>query len=632
MANYSCIAIGINRYLYLQPLNYAQADAQAIAEILANVAELPPEQCLLLTDASNWVEEQPTYPTRENILSWLDNIQNNLAIQWFFFSGYGVNWEGVDYLMPVDGNPADIPGSAIAMRELFESLRDNGSDRLLVLLDINRSPGLFAGSSVGVETKELAEEMGISLVLSTEPGEFSHESADLARGIFTAGLLEALNYFQKDINLENLDRYLRDRLPELSEHHWRPVQTPVTIIPSPQAALQPLLPQPERENDLWQLDGNVPDTVEALAVNSQAESNGTGTIAPTAVSTLERPTASIVSPTKVPAVNNNALTAYDSPDSPPGKKPTWQVLLLIAGSLAIFAAAVFAAVLLGDRDRLPEETSADPARTTVSPITEPPLDSDVTEVPANSNQTIPAPEATEVPPTVSEIAPSRGATDNATVAPSPPPNPTASPASTATLEANRELLNRATTYIQSNQASGFSRAINEVRQIEPGAPLYNEAQAAIARWSQVILDIAQGRAEEDNYAGAIAAAKLVPNDVPQIKNAANQAIVKWSELAELKWTNQNTIAAAQEQINPAQASSYSFGISLLRKINSGEPEYRQAQQLIEEWSRQIYLMANSRAAGGNLNQAIETAKLVPRNTPSYDQAQNAIARWQQGQR
>ncbi|MEC4985896.1 MAG: hypothetical protein SAJ37_19585 [Oscillatoria sp. PMC 1068.18] len=628
MANYSCMAIGINRYLYLQPLNYAQADAQAIAHVLANIAELPPEQCLLLTDASNWVEEQPTYPTRENILSWVDNIQNSLPIQWFFFSGYGVSWEGVDYLMPVDGNPADIPGSAIALRDLFDLLRNNSSDRLLVLLDINRSPGLFAGSSVGEETVELAEEMGISLVLSTEPGEFSHESADLDHGIFTAGLLEAVNYFEKELNLENLDRYLRDRLPELCEHHWRPIQTPVTIIPSSEIALQPLLPEPETENDRWRLDGSVPDTVEALTVNSQAQTNGAGAIASQSVSTLERPTTATYLPTKVPPGKNPALTSYDAPDLPPGKKPTWQILLLLAGSLAIFAAAVFAAVLLGERDRTPDSTSTDAAGTIVSPITEPPSpDLEVTEVSPNPNQTTPAPETTPVPPTAREITPAPEATDNGST-----PNPTTSPAATATLAANQDLLNRATTYIQSNQASGFSRAINEVRQIKPDAPLYNEAQAAIARWSQVILDIAQGRAEQDNYAGAIAAAKLVPNDVPQIKNAANQAIAKWSEMAELKWANQNAIAAAQEQINPAQASSYSFGISLLRKINSGEPEYRQARQLIEQWSQQIYLMANSRAAVGNLNQAIETAKLVPRNTPAYDQAQKAIGRWQQGQR
>ncbi|NEQ19287.1 MAG: peptidase C14, partial [Microcoleus sp. SIO2G3] len=118
MANHACVAIGINRYQFLQPLSYGQADAQALRHFLVRQASLPSNQCLVLTDTSPLVDNQSTYPSRENILNWLRaNHQNSRQSEnwrWFFFSGYGVNWQNADYLMPIDGNPDDIPVPGIS--------------------------------------------------------------------------------------------------------------------------------------------------------------------------------------------------------------------------------------------------------------------------------------------------------------------------------------------------------------------------------------------------------------------------------------------------------------------------------------------------------------------------------------
>lgn len=229
MVNHACIAIGINHYQFLEPLSYGQADARALQKFLVDQAGLPSEECLLLTDSSLLVNGHSTYPSREMILRWLEvgysNSKPNGNWRWFFFSGYGVCWRGVDYLMPIDGNPRDILGTGIPMRSLLSSLKNQG-DNILVLLDINRSAGLEAGTPVGAETVELAHELGISLVLSSQVGQFSHEAAALGNGLFTAALLEALRYYHTDTTLEKLAHYLGDRLPELSQHHWRPIQTP----------------------------------------------------------------------------------------------------------------------------------------------------------------------------------------------------------------------------------------------------------------------------------------------------------------------------------------------------------------------------------------------------------------------
>ncbi|NES19045.1 MAG: peptidase C14, partial [Symploca sp. SIO3E6] len=64
MTNHACVAVGINRYQFLRPLSYGQADAQALQQLLVWQANLPSEQCLLLTDSSTLVANHSTYPSR----------------------------------------------------------------------------------------------------------------------------------------------------------------------------------------------------------------------------------------------------------------------------------------------------------------------------------------------------------------------------------------------------------------------------------------------------------------------------------------------------------------------------------------------------------------------------------------
>jgi hypothetical protein len=198
-----------------------------------------------------------------------------------------------------------------------------------------------------------------------------------------------------------------------------------------------------------------------------------------------------------------------------------------------------------------------------------------------------------------------------------------------TREESQAILARARTYIQSNQASGFSQAIAEASKITPGSELYEEAQADIARWSQVIIDIAQGRANQGDFQGAIAAANLVPPEPANAYQTAQQQVTQWTNQLEQQQRNAELIRQARRQIRYTQASSYSQGITTLRQIPANQPGYSQAQELITRWSQQIYLIANSRASQGNYEQAIETARLVPQGTASYEAAQGAIARWQQ---
>ncbi|MEO8892837.1 MAG: peptidase C14, partial [Coleofasciculaceae cyanobacterium] len=107
-------------------------------------------------------------------------------------------------------------------------------------------------------------------------------------------------------------------------------------------------------------------------------------------------------------------------------------------------------------------------------------------------------------------------------------------------------------------------------------------------------------------------------------------IASWQLMAQQYPKNQAVIQEAKAQLQSNQASSYRRGINILSQIPPNQPGYSQAQKLIEQWSRRIYLIAQSRASQGRLESAIETVALVPSGTSSFEAAQKALLKWKKG--
>ncbi|MEM9807616.1 MAG: peptidase C14, partial [Cyanobacteria bacterium P01_D01_bin.56] len=167
--------------------------------------------------------------------------------------------------------------------------------------------------------------------------------------------------------------------------------------------------------------------------------------------------------------------------------------------------------------------------------------------------------------------------------------------------------------------------IATARQIPENDPNYETAQADIRRWSQVILDLAEGRAAETKLQSAIAAAQLVPEEPADIYNQAQESIKFW----QARTATREIIREAQGIPRMGQASTYQKGIIRLQDVPENQPiEYADAQRLIGEWTQKMLMIAQARAAQGRYDSAIEAANLIPANTPNYDQAQTEIQRWQ----
>ncbi|WP_448573791.1 hypothetical protein, partial [Trichothermofontia sp.] len=77
------------------------------------------------------------------------------------------------------------------------------------------------------------------------------------------------------------------------------------------------------------------------------------------------------------------------------------------------------------------------------------------------------------------------------------------------------------------QASSYSKAIALASKIQPGEPLYEEAQIAMEAWSREIMTIARERATWGNRQQAIAAARLVPPAQTKVYQEAQAAIAQW---------------------------------------------------------------------------------------------------------
>jgi hypothetical protein len=103
-------------------------------------------------------------------------------------------------------------------------------------------------------------------------------------------------------------------------------------------------------------------------------------------------------------------------------------------------------------------------------------------------------------------------------------------------------------------------------------------------------------------------------------------VKNWQLIAQTQDLNHNYLgkAKAKISINPDQASSYNQAIGIAQQIVPGATGYLEARNLISQWNKQIYLIAEQRADKGNFQQAIEAALLITEDSLYYPLAKDSI--------
>ncbi|WP_421658084.1 caspase family protein [Leptothermofonsia sp. ETS-13] len=635
------IAIGINQYHFFQPLSFAQQDAQAIRNFLVNEAGLAPEQCLLLTDYSPPIWGKPTYPNREIIQNWL-NLLCQQYIQpgdslWVFFSGYGVCSQGQDYWVPIDGNPNNLAATAIPVEEIFCRLKAVAAESILVLLDMNRSQSSLLNEPVGVQTAQLASDLGLPTILSCQPGQFSQEALALGHGLFTVGLLEQLRS-QPSTTLAELEQYLGDRLPELSQHNWRPVQRSVVISPI-ENLHQPVLPSASpsgQDSDqsfnpgtivLQQWVGGAsmtPLEVGSAAAVTASESNVMSNqtspqfrddsqwgVKPeltfssaTFLDNLEDslpsnpnyPPPSVLSESYSSVAESgenpsqpskDPLESSSSPDSAPDGT---EVTELLDGRSRLFWGGVtVASLLLITGVCLKHWTSLQSSQTVAQKTPA------VTAPNGSSGQepAIASLRASKIQPSTIAQLPSGTANAIATQSTSslaPDANQSATdscPASPQPITSPSPANSSFTSFIGSQFPS--LAASNNGTAIQPGVDSTRQLGTSIQ--------------------------KQTPPIAPEKKTTFNPSSL---EIAKAK---------VRKVMNSDQASPYWFAIQEASQIKPDQPDYEEAQQEIAKWSQNILDIANRRASRRKFDTAIMAAALIPQDQPAFIKAEQALDRW-----
>ncbi|MEH2174757.1 SUMF1/EgtB/PvdO family nonheme iron enzyme [Nostoc sp.] len=299
MAKNWAIAIGINQYDYLQPLNYAKRDALLMQEFLGNEAGF--ERIFFFSDDSPELAGKSTRPTRTNLLRVLRQLFDNPFMGagdnfWFFFSGHGIRYADRDYLMPCDGDPEDIENTAIAINFVSERLRRCGADNVVLILDACRNEGKKTGEGIGRQTAEEARQQGVISIFSCIPQEFSYEIEALQQGAFTTALLEGLGIQGKCATVERLEQYLKFRVPELVRQHKNTRQTPYLIAEPVNKSHLILVPRyatladiATLKNDAYQAEVNRNlDLAEQLWIRVLAAASGQDMDAIKAIQRIER--------------------------------------------------------------------------------------------------------------------------------------------------------------------------------------------------------------------------------------------------------------------------------------------------------------------------------------------------------
>jgi hypothetical protein len=649
MASHWPVIVGINQYQSLQPLMYAQFDALELRDFLVNEVGLLPQYCSLLTDVSPMVYQGSAAPTQTVLLERLAQSCDRAGPDdtvWFFFSGYGVQWQGQDYLLPINADPNRIEQTGILVETLLKRMHQGNQRQSIIMLDMNRPQSALSptagGRGLGAQSLALAQELAMPLVLSCQPGQFSQETLAVRHGLFTEALIEGMR-FHGCLTLAQIVEYLRDRVPELCQHHWRPAQNPTAAIPPGQQYAM-LVPS----SLVGQMPVGIPPETELPPVLPEAELlllplvetpmvGGPTQIVPTdpADSSGSQPWLSVEPPgPEQPPVVELPVDADSALESKPSASTSWPVPwrwgLLGVGLLLLLGVLWRNQASLWSGQPAPESTTP-PVSITEEPASDPLPPASPGAEPLFPGTAMSGAEALERGrnalaqqqfgealswfkqiPEAERPVDYQALVDQAEVG-----------YSRAELSGD-VTLDRARRLIEPVSASLFNDAIEQARQVPTDDPAYEQAQADIARWSQVILDLAVGRAASGDLEAAISAARLVPADQAEVWGQAQSQIQRWEQ----RRINQQLLQEAQSLLQPNQAGSFQSAIAQAQQIPPDYPESAIAQERIEQWSRDILAIARARAAAGQLPGAISAAGLVPPGTSTYDQAQAEIQQWQ----
>ena len=203
--NSYALIIGIGKYENVQNLDYAVKDAVSIQHILVNSFDFPAENTILLTD-----EEA----TKTSILQEFSNITKKAGANdrvLIFFAGHGQTQDlpsggEMGYLIPVDGDIANLYMSSIGMNEFRDISNMTNAKHMLYLFDACYGGNSFVrrkGSGSTYTSKyieKITKNKSRQIITAGGRGEQVIERSEWGHSAFTMNLIRGLKNGKADLN------------------------------------------------------------------------------------------------------------------------------------------------------------------------------------------------------------------------------------------------------------------------------------------------------------------------------------------------------------------------------------------------------------------------------------------------
>ena len=229
--NQYALVVGISKYHNIQPLLYADDDANAFKDFLIDTKLVPEANIHTLIDST--ATRSRFYAEIKKIM---DRLKENDRVI-IYFAGHGDVDNDIDAGFLLGYNCEATPYAAsdaidISMLERYVDAITKKNVKVILISDACRS-GKLTGGAHGAEltlTALSSRFKNTIKILSCGPGELSEETnfRDGGHGVFTYYLLQALYGMCDDdnnniISKKEIDKYLRDKVAKATSDRQNPI-------------------------------------------------------------------------------------------------------------------------------------------------------------------------------------------------------------------------------------------------------------------------------------------------------------------------------------------------------------------------------------------------------------------------
>jgi uncharacterized caspase-like protein len=197
------LVIGNSRYQTVDPLDNPVNDATDVASALRALGF----EVILETDAD--------LRTMGSALNRFSDLLSQGQVGLFYYAGHGIQFEGQNYLLPVDVSlreDRDLEYVALSLDKVFREMgRANNAINLVILDACRNNPFAQSGSSVGGLATPINAASDVLIAYATSPGSVAADGEG-RNGTFTAALLEHLP--EPGVEVERLLKRVRATVQE----------------------------------------------------------------------------------------------------------------------------------------------------------------------------------------------------------------------------------------------------------------------------------------------------------------------------------------------------------------------------------------------------------------------------------